>query len=122
MRSPSLTFLEQLLTIELDARQPRTGETLLKFTGLPAAKRFNDYDFTFATGTPRKQLQTLTNLAFIELTENIVLLDSSSVGKSSLAVSLTHSAILKGIKTRFINTADLMLQLSTDKRSIGYVP
>ena len=109
-------FLEQLLTIELEARQQRTRDTLLKFAGLPAIKRFDDYDFTFATGAPRKQLQALTTLAFIERTENIVLLGPSGVGKSHLAISLAHSAILKGIKTRFISAADLMLQLATAKK------
>ena len=109
-------FLEQLLSIELDARQQRTRETLLKFAGLPAIKRFDDYDFTFATGAPRKQLQSLRSLAFIERIENIVLLGPSGVGKSHLAMSLAHGAILKGIKTRFISAADLMLQLATAKK------
>ncbi|MDP1757081.1 MAG: ATP-binding protein, partial [Pseudohongiella sp.] len=59
-------FLEQLLNLELDARKQRTRETLLKFAGLPAIKSFEDYDFRFATGAPKKQLQELTSLAFIE--------------------------------------------------------
>ena len=109
-------FLEQLLHLELDARMQRTRDTLLKFAGLPAIKRFEDYDFNFATGAPRKQLQQLTSLAFIERAENIVLLGPSGVGKSHLAISLAHKAIMNGIKTRFITAADLMLQLATAKK------
>lgn len=109
-------FLEQLLGSELEARKQRTRDMLLKFAGLPAIKRFEDYDFKFATGAPRKQLQELTNLAFIQRTENIVLLGPSGVGKSHLAISLAHSAIVHGIKTRFIAAADLMLQLATAKK------
>jgi DNA replication protein DnaC len=52
-------FLEQLLSVELDVRTQRTRETLLKFAGLPAIKRFEEYDFKFATGAPKKQLQEL---------------------------------------------------------------
>jgi DNA replication protein DnaC len=46
-------FLEQLLSVELDARTQRTRETLLKFA-VPAIKRFEEYDFKFATGAPKK--------------------------------------------------------------------
>lgn len=109
-------FLECLLQAELEGRLQRTREMLQKTAGLPAIKHFEDYDFRFATGAPRKQLQELTSLAFIERRENLVLLGPSGVGKSHLAIALACSAIMRGIKVRFITAADLMLQLATAKK------
>ncbi|GAL11457.1 mobile element protein [Vibrio astriarenae] len=108
-------YLESLLNTELEARAERTRATLTKFTSFPMEKTFEDYDFKFATGAPRKQLKELTGLAFVERKENVVLLGPSGVGKSHLAVSLGQRAVQKSLKTRFITAADLMLQLSTAK-------
>lgn len=106
-------FLERLLNRELEARGERTRATLLKLASLPAVKTLEQYDFAFASGAPRAQVQELASLAFVERAENIVLLGPSGVGKSHLAIALAYRAIMAGIKTRFITAADLMLQLAT---------
>lgn len=109
-------FVEQLLQTELRARQDRTKSTLLKFAGLPSVKTLEHYDFVFAAGAPRAQIQELASLVFIERAENIVLLGPSGVGKTHLAIAFAYKAIMAGIKTRFISAADLMLQLSVAKK------
>ncbi len=109
-------FIEQLLQSELMARQERTQSTLLKFAGLPSVKTLEQYDFSFAAGAPRTQLNELASLVFIERAENIVLLGPSGVGKTHLAIAFAYKAVMAGIKTRFISAADLMLQLSVAKK------
>lgn len=106
-------FLERLLTIENDARVERQRQTLLKLATLPAVKTLEQYDFGFASGAPRGQIQELAGLSFIERTENVVLLGPSGVGKTHIATALAYRAAMAGIKTRFITAADLMLQLAT---------
>lgn len=79
-----------------------------------------EYDFTFATGAPQKQLQSLRSLSFTERNENIVLLGPSGVGKTHLAIAMGYEAVRAGIKVRFTTAADLLLQLSTAQRQGRY--
>ncbi len=105
-------FVEALLNEELQYKQVRTQNMLLKFAGLPHIKTLEEYDFGYASGAPKKQLKELYSLSFIERCENIVLIGPSGVGKTHLAIALGYKAIMNRLKTRFISAADLMLQLS----------
>jgi len=109
-------YFEELLKVEADCRHARNRETLIKLAGFPAIKTLDDYDFKFAVGTPKKLIQELSSLNFIERNENIILLGPSGVGKTHLAISLGYLATQRMIKTRFVAASDLMLQLSAAHR------
>ncbi|MFT2799012.1 IS21-like element helper ATPase IstB [Serratia sp. N21D137] len=104
-------FLEQLLKLEADSRDERRRQTLLRLSGLPAVKTLEQFDFRFASGAPRTQIQELASLAFVERQENIVFLGPSGVGKSHLAAALAYRCAMAGLSIRFITAADMMLQL-----------
>ena len=109
-------FLETVLKAESDFRAERTRQMLAKLAGFPAIKTMEAFDFGFAVGAPKALITELATLAFIERTENVVLLGPSGVGKTHVAIALGLRATAASIKTRFITAADLMLQLQTASR------
>lgn len=102
-------YPEQSLRSEQLARQQRTRSVLLKMAGFPSVKQLEDYDFKFAVGAPKKQIETLASLSFIQRKENVVLLGPSGVGKTHVAIALGFLATQAGLKTRFMTAADLLL-------------
>jgi len=109
-------YLEHCLRSEHLARQQRTRSVLLKMAGFPSTKQLEDYDFKFAVGAPKKQIEALASLSFIQRKENVVLLGPSGVGKTHVAIALGYLATQAGLKTRFMTAADLLLQLDTAQR------
>lgn len=109
-------YLEDCLSVEKHTRQQRSRTILLKMAGFPVIKQLHEYDFKFAVGAPKKQIESLACLSFVARKENIVLLGPSGVGKTHIAIALGYMATLSGMRTRFITAADLLLQLDAAQR------
>jgi len=109
-------FLEDVLKAERDARRVRSREMLTRTAGFPALKTLEAYDFAFATGAPRNQIQELASLGFVERAENIVLLGPSGTGKTHLAIAFGLIAAQKGWKVRFTTAADLVIAMEAAYR------
>ena len=61
--------------------------SLIRTAGFPYNKTFEDFDFTYQPSLNKKYVLDLKNLRFIEKKENILLIGSSRVGKTHLAIS-----------------------------------
>jgi DNA replication protein DnaC len=109
-------FLEEVLKAEREARRVRSREILTRTAGFPAIKTLEAYDFAFATGAPRQQIQELAALSFVERAENIVLVGPSGTGKTHLAIAFGLAAAQKGWKVRFTTAADLVIGLEAAHR------
>lgn len=105
-------YLESLLKTEAAGRQVRKQSMLTRLAGFPAIKTLEDFDFPFATGVKKSQIDELAGLGFVERHENVVLVGPSGVGKTHLAIALGYRATQAGIKTRFTTAADLLMTLS----------
>lgn len=112
-------FLEDVLRGERDARRARAREMFARVAGFPAVKTLDGFDFAFATGVPRAQIQELASLAFVERAENAVFLGPSGVGKTHLAIALGYLATQRGWKVRFTTAADLVLTLERRSAKAG---
>jgi len=115
-----LQFLERVLQSEQAYRHQRKQVMFTRMAGFPSLKSLEEFDFTFATGVPKKQVNELATLSFIERKENVVLLGPSGVGKTHIASALGYKAVQAGLKTRFISASDLILQLTTAQRQDKY--
>ena len=104
-------FLEQCLKAEQAERRSRSQAMLTRLAGFPTIKLIDDYDSTFAAGAPKKTVQTLQSMAFVERKENVIFLGPSGVGKTHLAIALGYLATQSGIKVKFTTAADLVFQL-----------
>jgi len=104
-------FLEACLKAEQAERRRRSQSMLTKLAGFPAIKLIDDYDFKFAAGAPKKTVQGLQSMAFVQRKENVIFLGPSGVGKTHLAIALGYLATQSGIKVKFTTAADLVLQL-----------
>ena len=96
------------------AKNSLTGKQslLTRLAGFPAIKTLEAFDYDFASGTKRSQMDEWAGLGFVERNENVVLVGSSGVGKTPLAIALGYRAAQAGIKTRFTAAADLLLTLT----------
>jgi DNA replication protein DnaC len=115
-----LDYLEYTLAHERDTRQVRSLQTLFRMAGFPTIKTLDDYDYGFAVGAPKKVIEELATLRFVDRSQNAVLLGPSGVGKTHLAIAIGYAATQAGIKTKFVTAADLMVQLEAARRQERY--
>ena len=87
-----MDFLAHPLREERPACHQRKQAMYTPNGSLPDGEN-EEYDFTFTTGAPQKQLRSLRSLCFIIRNENIVLPGPSGVGKTHLAIAMGYEAV-----------------------------
>ncbi len=83
---------------------------------LPWVKTLEQFDFTFQPGIDRKIVRELAGLAFVERSENVILLGPPGVGKTHLAIALGVKAVDAGHRVLFMPLDRLIATLMKAKQ------
>ncbi len=103
-----MSFLELVLSGELDRKDERRVTTMLKLSGLPSGKMLEDFDWSFQPRVDRRQIEALATCSFIREKTNVLFLGPPGVGKSHLAAALGVKAIKNGSSVTHFVLDDLM--------------
>jgi len=107
-------YLDEVLKYELQQRDIRARETVLKMSGFPIVKTLEGFDFS-SSNINQLQVMELAILDFVANRENVIFIGSPGTGKTHLAISLGYLATQKRIKVKFITVAELMMQMESAK-------
>lgn len=114
--------IEQLLGAQIDLRNDRRLQAAMRSSRLPAIKTLADFDFSFQPSIKREQIESLSELGFLERKENVVFLGPPGVGKTHLAIGLAIQAAQSGRRVYYGTLADLITSLEEAKAAgrLGY--
>jgi DNA replication protein DnaC len=104
------------MALQQERRHQRGMEARLKQARLPWVKTLEQFDFSFQPGIDRKVVRELASLAFVERSENVILLGLPGVGKTHLAVALGVKAADAGHRVLFMPLDRLVATLIKAKQ------
>lgn len=101
------TFLETLLTDEIERRDNKQFQQRLAKSQLDLNKTMETFDFKFNPKIQAALIRELALCGFVESKQNIFILGPSGVGKSHLAQAFGHQACRNGYDVMFHCTYQL---------------
>jgi DNA replication protein DnaC len=109
-----------LVQDELDRRQSNLLERRYKLSGLSERKNFKDFDWSYNTRLPKREIMELAALKFIDAKEDVLLLGPPGTGKSHVAKALALMAVQRGYKVMYRETHQLLEDIS-EARELGSI-
>ena len=97
------SFLEIILSDEVNRRARRRTELRLQGAGFEETCRLEDFDWSASITLDRRLLDAVCSLEFLDKHEHVLLVGPAGVGKSFLAQALGYSAVRAGHAVRFIH-------------------
>lgn len=106
-----LRYLAAVLEQELLHREEASLKRRLKAACFPVTKTLDSFDFTAVPGLSKPQVLGLARGEFIRHKENVILMGSTGIGKTHLAIGIATAACRQGFKVRFFTVAELINEL-----------
>lgn len=103
-----LSFLDRLLSLEVESREERRVATSLRLSALPRGMRLENFDFLFQPSIDKGRIDFLSTGEFIRQKENVLLFGPPGVGKTHLAVGLGIKAIELGYSVIYYTVEELL--------------
>ena len=100
-------FLEQLLTIEVEATEQRRWDTRMRLANFPSPWTIDDFDFAAQPSIDEALIRELATARFLDNATNVLFIGPPGVGKTMLAIALGHAAIDAGHRVYYTTAADL---------------
>lgn len=104
-------YLGLLVKAELDTKQKRRVDGLIKKATLPLTKSISNFDFNRLSGITAREFSKLAEGNFLQVPNNIVFYGGFGVGKTHLAIALVRALCERGYKCYFSTLSSLIQKL-----------
>ncbi len=106
------SFLEIILSDEVNRRADRRLEPRLHNAGFEETCRLEDFDWSAAVTLDRRLLDASFSLEFLARHEHVLLVGPAGVGKTFLAQALGYTAVRAGHTVRFCHADDFFRSMT----------
>ena len=106
------SFLEILLSDEVNRCAHRRIELRIKGAGFEETCRLEDFDWSASITLDRRLLDAVFSLEFLDKHEHVLLMGPAGVGKSFLAQALGYSAVRANHTVRFVHADDFFKNMA----------
>jgi DNA replication protein DnaC len=104
-------WLAPLLLAEEQERANRAFERRIREARIGQFKPMSDFDWQWPQKIDREHIEDLFSLQFLREKSNVILVGTNGLGKTMIAQNLAHSALMKGITTKFSKASDMLNEL-----------
>lgn len=108
-----LTFLNVILSAEIDFRIKRRVERNMTGAHFPVLKGLENFDFGRVKGIGKSEAVNLLDCRWIDNKENLLFFGPPGIGKTHLAIAFGRTAVEKGYKVCFEKITNLIKLLKT---------